>query len=286
MSTLQFFAITDRGPQPLSVPADATDFTGLYTGLELGVYSVLRTFDHNKFLHLEHHLARTQRSMRGLGWAYELDQARLRRALHRLCTAHPAPETRVRIDVLAAPAHALGVDSRELIALMPFTPPPPALYRDGVTLAFATGLSRAHPEVKRADFANARQRIAATATAYEYLMTNARGEILEGASSNFYGVRAGAIYTAGEGVLSGITRRILLDLAAAHEIPVHLTPVGVDQVATLDEAVISSSSRGLMPVVEIAGHPIGDGRPGPIARTLMAAYDAYVRDAVRPAVAG
>jgi branched-chain amino acid aminotransferase len=285
MTQLQLFAITEQGPQPLPAPADATDFADLYTGLDLGVYSVLRTFEHNKFLDLDAHLARTVRSIRGLGWDYELDQTRLRRALHRLCTDHPAPETRVRIDVLAAPAHPLGTNSRELIALMPFTPPPPALYREGVTLAFAEGVARAHPDLKTADFASARQRIAAANAAYEYLLVNPQREILEGTSSNFYGVRDGGIYTAGEGVLAGITRRILLALAREHGIPVRLEPVTVDQVAELDEAAISSSSRGLLPVVNIAGQTIGDGRPGPICRTLMTAYDAYVREAVRPAVA-
>lgn len=284
MSQLQLFAITETGPQPLPVPADATDFTPLYEGLDLGVYSILRTFDHTKFLDLDGHLARTQRSMAGLGWDYALDEARLRRALHDVCTAYPHPEMRVRMDVLAAPARPLGSDSRELIALMPFSPPPPELYGNGVALAFAQGLARATPEVKTADFASARQSLQNMPAAYEYLMVNDRGEILEGTSSNFYGVQNGVLYTAGSGVLAGITRRIVLELAAMHDIPVQLEPVAADAIATLDEAAISSSSRGIMPVVSIAGQTIGDGRPGPICRTLMEAYSGYVQSAIRPAV--
>src|SRR5688500_12637048 len=79
MSNLQLFAVTDAGPQPLPVPPTAADFTDLYQGLALGVYSVLRTFEHNKFLWLEHHLARTVSSMKLLGWDYQLDEHSLRR---------------------------------------------------------------------------------------------------------------------------------------------------------------------------------------------------------------
>ena len=153
----QLYALTAAGPQPLPVPPTAADFTDLYDELALGVYSVIRTFHHNRFLHLDHHLVRTVRSMALLGWDYQLDEQRLRRAIHDLCTAYPAPEMRIRIDILAAPATARGSDSRELLALMPFTPPSPTLYVEGVTVGFATGLHRANPLAKTADFAKARK---------------------------------------------------------------------------------------------------------------------------------
>ena len=73
MSEFQLFAVEDAGPRPLPVPPEATQFTDLYRGLPLGVYDALRTFDHNKFLYLNRHLARTERSMALLGWSYRLD---------------------------------------------------------------------------------------------------------------------------------------------------------------------------------------------------------------------
>jgi hypothetical protein len=87
MANFQLYAVEDAGPRPLPVPPDATQFTDLYRGLPLGVYDALRTFDHNKFLYLNRHLARTERSMALLGWAYRLDRARLLRALHAVVTA-------------------------------------------------------------------------------------------------------------------------------------------------------------------------------------------------------
>ncbi len=286
MSDLQLFAVTATALQPLPVPAGAKAFTDLYHGLALGVYSIARTFAHNKFLRLDHHLARTVNSMRLLGWDYRLDEAHLRRAIHTLCSAFPAPEMRVRMDVLAEPAVALGTDSRELLALAPFTPLPADFYAQGVAVDFATGLTRGNPLIKTADFAEARARehVGGHTTSYEALLVDGAGNILEGTSANFYGVRAGALYTAGQGVLEGITRAIILDLARDLPMPVHTTPIHVAAIDQLDEAAISSSSRGILPVVQIGDIAIGNGKPGPYTQRLMAAYDRFVAQNVQTAI--
>ena len=283
MSDLQLFAITAAGPQPLPTPNDAKDFTDLYHGFALGVYSVIRTYDHNKFLRLDHHLARTVKSMGLLGWDYQLDESRLRQAIHTLCTAFPSPEMRVRIDVLAEPAYRLGTESRELLALMPFTPLPSTYYTQGVTVDFAADLHRINPLIKTADFADARKRSSHSPAAYESLLV-ANGKILEGASSNFYGVRAGVLYTAGQGVLEGITRSVILDLARQLPMPVQLAAIAVNEVSELAEAAISSSSRGLLPVVQVGETVIGTGQPGPNTQRLMAAYEAFVAQNVWTAI--
>ena len=283
MSDLQLFAITAAGPQPLATPANAKDFTDLYHGFALGVYSVIRTYGHNKFLRLDHHLARTVRSMRLLGWDYQLDESRLRQVIHNLCTAFPTPEMRVRIDVLAEPARHLGTESRELLALMPFTPLPGTYYTQGVTVDFAADLHRINPLIKTADFAEARKRSGQSSAAYESLLVE-NDRVLEGTSSNFYAVRNGVLYTAGVGVLEGITRSVLLDLARQLPMPVQLEAIRVDEVGQLDEAAISSSSRGLLPVVQIGETRIGNGQPGPYTQRLMAAYDAFVAQNIRTAI--
>jgi branched-subunit amino acid aminotransferase/4-amino-4-deoxychorismate lyase len=85
-------------------------------------------------------------------------------------------------------------------------------------------------------------------------------------------------------VLAGVTRRILLDLAAQLGIPVVLEPVPLAEVAALDEAALSSSSRALVPIVQIEQTVIGNGRPGPVCRRLLAAYNQFVQSAVKTAV--
>lgn len=284
MTKLQLFAVEESGPRSLSVPPEASSFDELYTSVELGVYSSLRTFEHNKFLYLDYHLARTVQSMQLMGWTYMWDEAQLRQALHQVCTAYPADEMRVRIDVLAEPATKLGTSSRLLIGLMPFTPMPESNYEEGVTVAFAEGLNRDNPLIKAAGFVEARKAFSTgTADVYERLLVEKDGTILEGASSNFYGIRDGVIYTADEGILEGITRRILLQNMADLGLAVSFEPVHVEQVAQLDEAAISSSSRALVPVVGIEGQTIGDGKPGPICRQILEAYRIFVNKEIRPA---
>lgn len=294
MTQFRLFAIEDAGPRPLPVPEDATQFADLYRGLPLGVYTALRTFEHNKFLYLDRHLARTQRSMALMGWTYALDEARLRRALHEIVTAAGWPEMRVRIDVLAAATVELS--GRELIAIQPFTPPPPELYEQGVRVAFAEGLARENPLVKTADFAAKRPATSGLAqlegggaaepavSPYEHLLLDERGHILEGTGTNFWAVRDGVVYTAGEGVLEGITREVLLRVIGELGIPLRLEAVSAAEIATLDEAALSGSSRAFVPVVDIAGQPVGDGHPGPISRRILEAYNAFVMANIRTAI--
>ena len=118
---------------------------------------------------------------------------------------------------------------------------------------------------------------------YEYLLLDSAGRILEGTGTNFWGVRDGVVYTAGEGVLEGITREILLQIISELGIPLRLEAVSAAESATLDEAALSGSSRAFLPVIEIAGQTIGDGRPGPLTGRILAAYNAFVADNVKVA---
>ena len=289
LKKLQLFAVTSAGLQSLPVPQSAKSFDDMYHGLSLGVYSALRTFEHEKFLCLQEHIERTNQSMALLGWDYQLDETLLRHAIHQLCVAYPgaemSAEMRVRFDVLAQPATSLGSDSRLLVGLMPFSPPPPSLYDNGVAVDFAPDLVRNQPLVKTAAFAQNRQRYPiGQEDVYEYLMTDANGRLLEGTATNFYAVRDGIVYTAGDGVLEGITRKIVLSLLPEIGVPLKLQAITKQEISTLDEALLSSSSRAVFPVIAIAGQSIGNGIPGAIGRRLHMAYNDFVARSIKTAI--
>ncbi|MFN2135410.1 MAG: aminotransferase class IV [Candidatus Promineifilaceae bacterium] len=286
MAANQLFAVTDDGLLELAIPERARNLTDLYDGLSLGVYSALRTFDHNKFLALEAHLDRTERSMAILGWQYRFDRARFRRALDTAVSHFPSADARVRFDILAEPARAFGTDSRELIALTPFSEEPAEYYTQGVGIDLVPSLSRFEPQAKTAEFAERRSRMlpARSQAHYEYLMLDDEDNILEGTLTNFWAVRDGCVWTAGEGVLEGITRHILIDLIPTLGIPVKLQAVNRSEIPTFEEAFLSGSSRAVLPVVRIASHEIGNGRPGIATRQILRAYQSYVRDHVQRAV--
>lgn len=288
IAPFEFYAVEEGGPRALAVPPGSTQFTDLYRGLDLGVYSALRTFKHNRFLYLESHLDRTVRSMVLLGWDYRFDRRRFREALHEVVSVSPADDVRVRFDILAQPAVRLGTPSRELIALQPFTPPPISLYERGVMVDFAPGLARHEPLAKTAEFAMRRPEIhlgpLTPQTPYEYLLTDPDGTILEGSGTNFWAVRDGIVYTAGANVLEGITRQIILSLLPELGLAYRLEPIHRDELQTLQEAAISGSSRALLPVVRIGRQMIGDGRPGPVTRRILSAYNRFLEANVKTAI--
>jgi branched-chain amino acid aminotransferase len=285
MSHVQLWAVTAAGVQPLTAPEGAQSVHDVVDGLVLGVYSALRTFDHNKFLWLDAHLDRTEQSMALLGWDYVLDRAAIKQALHEVCTAYTLPDARVRFDVLAEPAWQLGTDSRLLIILSPFAPVPAEYYEQGVHVDVAPALQRDQPMIKKANFVLQRRPYPlGHRLAYEHLLLDENGRILEGSSSNFYACRGDEFYTAADGVLEGITRKIVLKLVQESGVPLRLEAVAVNEIDRLDEACLSSASRGLIPIVDIGGRVVGDGRPGPLTRRLMAAYDAFVAREIKTAV--
>ena len=110
----------------------------------------------------------------------------------------------------------------------------------------------------------------------EGLIVGADGAVLEGLSSNFFAVLDGALRTEEERVLVGVTRSLVLEVAAGL-MPVDRRAVRRDDLPRIDEAFVTSVSREVLPVVEIDGRPVGDGRVGPRTRALLEAFGDLVR---------
>jgi len=120
---------------------------------------------------------------------------------------------------------------------------------------------------------------AATRGARETWLIDEQGHVTEASASNTYIVdRAGRLLThpLSERILGGITREAILQLARADGIQVVERPFTLDEAKAAPEAALSSTSSWLLPVVAIDGTPVGDGRPGPVIRRLMALYHAHI----------
>jgi branched-subunit amino acid aminotransferase/4-amino-4-deoxychorismate lyase len=293
MAGLRLYQVTAAGPRELPLLPEEADRTvhDLLDDLPLGVYTSFRTFEHDKFLYLDAHLNRLDESMALLGWTFRIDQGRVCRALAESCRAYPYADARVRVDVLAAPPSRWGLattgdEGRVLLALAPFTPVPTHCYEQGVAVATASTLKREIPLAKKADFVLVRRAFTEADQRYfERLLLDENGLILEGSSSNFYVVRDGVIWTAGSGALAGVARRIVLQVAGELRVPVELQAWSLADLGAAQEAFLSSSSRGIVPIVRVDEQPVGEGSPGPITRRLMSAYDRHVQDHIQPAEA-
>jgi len=100
------------------------------------------------------------------------------------------------------------------------------------------------------------------------------GVLIEGSHSNLLGVIDGEIITFPECnyILGGITRRFVLDLAREIGIPVREGPLFADRFDDIDELFLSGTTTEVMPITRLDGRPVGDGRPGDLARRLQQAY--------------
>lgn len=149
------------------------------------------------------------------------------------------------------------------------------LHRDGVT-AVCVARARELPRVKSISYVAATQarRQAAGAGADEALLTTRDGHVLEGASSNVFAVTDGTLVTppVDAGILAGVTRQVVLEVARGAGLTVEQRPLARGELAGADEAVITSTTREVVPLVAVDGDPIGDGTPGPAARRLLSAY--------------
>jgi len=96
------------------------------------------------------------------------------------------------------------------------------------------------------------------------------GLLTEGTSSNLYLVQQNVIYTPklGSEILGGITRQLVLELADEHGIQIQETDLDYEQLLDADEVWISSSTRAVVPVIEVDGEMIGEGKPGPLWRKM------------------
>jgi 4-amino-4-deoxychorismate lyase len=131
------------------------------------------------------------------------------------------------------------------------------------------------PGVKSISYATnmAAQRTARARGADDAVLVGLGGELLEAPTANLWWRSGQTLYTPSLelGILAGITRAVLCELAPGLGLKVLEGVFTAEDLAAADEAFLSSSTREVMPVVEVDGTPIADGHPGPAATDLQAA---------------
>lgn len=252
---------------------DVSSLDAVSRQLPQGLYSTFRTYaGRTKVLGLEMHLHRLYDPLAALGIRVQVSPSELRAALREGLRDFPAEEARVRVTVSTTEGAGMV-----FMALESLKAPDETVYQRGVRVILSP-VERKTPRLKTTSFIgesdSARQMLLQSG-AYEALMTR-NGRILEGLTSNFYAVKNGVIITAREGILLGVTRRYVLRLARSNGIGIEYRPPRVEELPTWDEAFITSSGRGVVPVTEVAGQPVGTGQVGEIARLLRWVYEAYV----------
>jgi branched-chain amino acid aminotransferase len=110
------------------------------------------------------------------------------------------------------------------------------------------------------------------------ILIDREDNVVEGPGFNVFAVKDGRIATPSRGVLEGITRKTVIELAAEHEIALERRAVPAGEVRRADEVFLTSTAGGVIPVTKVDGEPVGDGTPGPITLRLREAYWNLHRD--------
>lgn len=254
------------------------------------VFETIRTYAGRPFA-LHKHLARLERSAALVFIDLPVTRGELGREVTELLAAASNDESYVRAIVTRGQGE-LGLDpalahvpNRVLVAA-PLHAPSPDLYRDGIKVV--TFRSQRATDATGAEGAKVgnylvsvlAMREARKVGALEALIVDARGRVIEGASSNLFWVHGGTLFTPPleVGILAGITRAYVLEVAKTLELPVRQEAPKLKELHKADEVFISSSIRELMPVVEVDSRAIAAGKPGPVTARLHAEFRRLVRE--------
>ncbi len=239
-----------------------------------GVFETLRAYAGVPFAWTRH-MARLARSAHALGLPGP-DADALRAATDDVLGVNGLADARVRVTLTGGPA-PLGsergdVSPTRMVLASPFAPWPPT-----ARVALAPWTRNEHGALVGLKTTSYAENVRALADAHargadEALLANTRGELCEGTGSNVFVVRDGVLLTPplDAGCLAGITRALVLDLAARLGIEARETPLAADAVGAADEAFLTSSTREVHAIADIDGRAIP--APGPVTTRLAAAY--------------
>lgn len=104
------------------------------------------------------------------------------------------------------------------------------------------------------------------------ILTDGAGNVAEGPGFNVFAVSGGRVRTPDLGVLEGVTRATAIEICRRLGLEVAVAPLPVDQLRRADEAFLTSTAGGIIPITEIDGQPVGDGRPGPVTGRVTGLY--------------
>ena len=265
------------GFKPVVLPEEIQTLDGASLCLPGGAYTTLRTYNGDKVLHFADHIHRLEETALLAGQQHHLDQWALRGTLRRLIKDKPKGKD-VRIRLTLDLEHVPG----ELyIIVEPLVVPPRQAYEEGVRV-ITCDIQRQLPKAKLTRFIDrsAPLRGSLPPEVNEAVMLDVAGRFLEGLSSNFFAILGGVVWTAEQGVLSGITRAIVIECANRLGLPFRLEPPRREDLTNFDEAFITSSSRGVLPVRQVDQSRIGSVCPGPITRHLIEAFESSLEDQI------
>ncbi|HEY0674669.1 MAG TPA: D-amino acid aminotransferase [Immundisolibacter sp.] len=249
-----------------------------------GVYEVIPAYG-GHYLRLDAHIARLERSLAEARIANPYPAQRWAEILAELLTRHGGGDASVYLQVTrgVAPRDHAFPDCPPTVFAMPraLKPVPAEQVERGLKAISLADIRWQWCQIKSISLQGAamlRQQ-AIDAGADEAILHRGRW-VTEGAAANLFAVIDGAVLTPppSNWLLHGITRDLVLELAAQVDLRVDERPLRLKELLAADEIWLSSSTKEVLAVTQLDGAPVGDGRPGPAWRRVWDAYQAFKAD--------
>lgn len=256
-----------------------------------GVFEGIRVYGGKVFL-LKDHIDRLYESAKAIRLEIPISPAAMIQATKDTVAANGITDGYVRL-VVTRGAGSLGLDIRRtsnpqiIIIADTITLYPAEIYENGMHLITASTI-RNHPaalpaRIKSLNYLNnILAKIEGTdAGTVEALMLNHKGEVAECTGDNIFILKNGVLKTPSPdaGILEGITRNAVLQLAGEAGIPTQETTLIRHDLYVADEMFLTGTAAEVVPVVSLDGRKIGDGKPGPITRRLLELFHEFTRKA-------
>ncbi|MFQ6121888.1 MAG: aminotransferase class IV [Dehalococcoidales bacterium] len=257
-----------------------------------GLFETMRAY-HGKIFLLERHLKRLLNSAVVIGLSSQLAEIDLSKACYDTLKANGLLDARLRLtvsrgEVDSFPGSGTNVAPTVLVTATSYQALSAQRYNKGFKAGVASFRRYSQSPLSRLKSANyllsVLARMEAEASGLdEALLLNEHGFIAEGSTSNIFFVSSVGLVTPSleSGILPGITREVVMELADSLGVNVTEGEVKLEDLGQFDEAFLTNSVMEIMPLVEVRDNEgksltIGSGRPGKLTKRLMAAYKEMV----------
>ncbi|HTH40814.1 MAG TPA: D-amino acid aminotransferase [Rhodocyclaceae bacterium] len=255
-----------------------------------GIYEVVPAYGRRLF-RLEEHLSRLDRSLAQVRIANPHTSAEWQALIEKVVAAAGFEDQSVLLQVTRGvspvrnhafpnPVPAPSV----FIMAEPLNPPDAALKAEGVTAVSAADNRWLRCDIKAISLlANCLLRQKAIDEGCAETVMFRDGILTEGAASNIFVVKNGTLLAPQKNhlMLTGITYDVVLEVAAQLGLPVTVRDISDSEVRSADELWLSSSTKEVLPIVQLDSRPIGNGRPGPIYERMDKGYQQFKTEVMR-----
>jgi branched-chain amino acid aminotransferase len=249
-----------------------------------GVFEGIRVYEGNVF-RLKEHIDRLYESAKTIALEIPMTREEMIRATLDTVATNQRKDAYIRLVVSRGPGD-LGIDPAKcrrptiVIIADSISLFPQELYDNGASLVTASirriPMESLDPRIKSLNYLNniLAKIEAKNAGALEAIMLNHHGQVAECTADNLFMVKQGVLKTPDlmQGALAGITRAAVLDLARKAGIPSSETVLALHDLYNADECFLTGTGAEIVPVISIDGRQIGDGKPGPVTKQLLADF--------------